>query len=234
MQKAKRFYRHVATHKTDEGWRILLDDKPVRTPARQILLLPNAALGDLIAAEWAGQAEQINPETMPLTQLAMTAIDRGGAQRAAIIESLVEYAAHDLLSYRVDFPSDFVDLQRRYWDPVCANLVRHHNIHLRLCYDLLGGGQSDETLAQVRHFFGQQDDWVLSALQVMVPALGSVGLAIGCFAGWVSADDAVAAAMLEENWQAEQWGQDAEAAKRQKGIKNEIKSCCLFLCTLKG
>ena len=53
----RRFYDKAAAHHADGGFRITLDEKPARTPARRMLAAPTRALAQAIAAEWQAQRE---------------------------------------------------------------------------------------------------------------------------------------------------------------------------------
>ena len=63
----KRFYKAVGV--TAENG-ILLDSRPVRTPAKALLILPNNALAKAVAGEWCAQKDDIDPHAMPFTGLA--------------------------------------------------------------------------------------------------------------------------------------------------------------------
>jgi len=76
----KRFYKAASV---GEGNLILLDGKPVRTPGRVPLALPNTGLAGAIAEEWEAQGETIDPRAMKLTGLANAAIDRRARLRSS-------------------------------------------------------------------------------------------------------------------------------------------------------
>ena len=66
----KRLYRDVSVALGAGGHGILLDGRPLRTPAKRHLMAPSAALAEAIAEEWRGQDDRIRPELMPLSRLA--------------------------------------------------------------------------------------------------------------------------------------------------------------------
>jgi chaperone required for assembly of F1-ATPase len=68
----KRFYEAA---QVGEGGAVLLDDKPVKTPARRALRAPTLALAEAIVREWNSQIDVIDPARMPLTRLANAIID---------------------------------------------------------------------------------------------------------------------------------------------------------------
>ena len=117
----RRFYQTVGTGAVEapaDGFAILLDGKGVRTPAKRVLVLPVADLAEAIAAEWRAQAKVIDPATMPLTTLAMTAIDAVAGQEGVVAAEIVRYAGSDMLCYRATGPDTLQRRQRETWDPI--------------------------------------------------------------------------------------------------------------------
>ena len=70
----RRFWKSAAAVERDGGWGIRLDDKLLRTPARELLIVPTQALAQAIAEEWARVADKVDPREMPLTGLAKRAL----------------------------------------------------------------------------------------------------------------------------------------------------------------
>ena len=77
----KRFWQAANAQAVDDGFGVTLDGRPVKTPAKQPLVVPSLALAQMIAAEWEAQDQTIRPETMPFTRSANSAIDRVSAQK---------------------------------------------------------------------------------------------------------------------------------------------------------
>ncbi len=84
----RRFYRDVELSAGGDGVGILLDGRPVKTPARRPLAAPGCALGEAIAAEWRAQTEVVDPAKMPLTRLANAIIDGVADAPAAVREDI--------------------------------------------------------------------------------------------------------------------------------------------------
>ncbi len=126
----KRFYKKAAVAARDCTLSVLLDGRPIRTPGRNPLHLPTEALADAVAAEWAEQRETIEPSSMPLTQLASTALDRVAPQRAAIAAEIARYAETDLLCYHADNPADLVRRQHERWSPLLVWLDQEYGAKL--------------------------------------------------------------------------------------------------------
>src|SRR5271157_2125775 len=93
----RRFYQQASAEDGEGGWRVLLDGRPVRTPARRLLVAPSHPLATALAAEWNAQAETINPATMPLTRLANAIIDGVIAAPVPVAAEIEKYLGSDLL-----------------------------------------------------------------------------------------------------------------------------------------
>src|ERR1700722_17662368 len=128
----KRFYKDVSIAPVEGGFCVLLDGKPVKTPARNALLLPTEALAGAIAAEWQSQGEAIVATSMPLLRLANTVIDGVAANRAGMIDAILRFGENDLLCYRAHQPPDLAARQRESWDPVLDWVRQRHGAHMRL------------------------------------------------------------------------------------------------------
>ena len=66
----KRFYRAALAAEVSGGWQVQLDLRGVKTVAGAAQLVPNAALAETLAAEWAAQGETIEPASFVLRDLA--------------------------------------------------------------------------------------------------------------------------------------------------------------------
>ncbi|MCQ3943874.1 MAG: hypothetical protein DPW22_11795, partial [Alphaproteobacteria bacterium] len=100
----RRFFESAGVEAAGGGFRVVLDARPVRTPARRELAAPVQSLAQAIAGEWDAQKEVIDPSAMPLTRLANSIIDGVGEQIEAVAAEVVRYLGSDLLFYRADSP----------------------------------------------------------------------------------------------------------------------------------
>ena len=101
----KRFYSQAHVGEAEGGgFPLLLDGKPVKTPARRALAAPTAALAGKIADEWNAQAELIDPARMPLTRLANAVIDAVADAPGPVADEVAQYLGSDLLCYRAEAP----------------------------------------------------------------------------------------------------------------------------------
>jgi chaperone required for assembly of F1-ATPase len=224
----RRFYREAAAVQ-NEGWRIALDGKVVKTPARNPLILPTQALAEAVAAEWAAQDVKVKPDTMPLMQLASTAIDRVAPDRLRIVAETAGYAATDLVCYRTEAPAELVARQAAAWDPLIDWLRERYDVSLQVAAGVMAIPQSDQALAALTRAVAALDDFRLTALGVMTGASGSLAVALAVLEGRISPEAGAAAAQLDELFQAERWGRDPEAEKRRASQKADIAAARRFL-----
>ncbi|HEX8525364.1 ATP12 family chaperone protein [Allosphingosinicella sp.] len=225
----KRFYRQASVRRCEGGEEVLLDERPVRTPARRLLVLPSAALAEAVAAEWNAQGAKVQPKSMPLTGLANAAIDRAAPDKEAFAATLAAYGETDLLCYRAEGPEPLVERQSRLWDPILAWARRRFDIEFELVEGVIHRPQPPHTIARLRHAVAVRDPFELAALSPLVTISGSLLIALALTEEAIGLDAAWAAATLDETWQAEQWGEDAEAAERLELRRTEFEAAYRFL-----
>ena len=225
----KRFYKEVTTAPADDGWRILLDGRPVRTPAQQPLALPTAALADAIAAEWRAQDETVRPHSMPLTRLATTVIDRMPAERAAAIDEIAAYARTDLLCYRAAEPFDLVQRQTRVWQPLLDWAASALDARLEVTTAMVAVPQPEAAVARLRGLAEALDDWALIGLHAATTALGSIVLGLALLQGRLDAEEALRVSLLDELFEIERWGSDTEIERRHAALRRDVVAAGRFL-----
>lgn len=227
--KAKRFYREVAVAQGDDGYRVLLDGRPVKTPLQKTLAASSVTLAEGIAAEWRGQGVEIDPATMPLTRLTATALDRVGPERAAITAMLLPYVESDLLCYRAVSPKSLKARQQAHWQPVVDWLATAHDIVLVVTEGIVPVPQAPTAIKAADAVLARLSVDALTALQAAVGATGSFGLGMALVHGRLTVAETIAAAHLDEIFQNEQWGEDAEAMDRRRRISEEIEAIGRYL-----
>ena len=225
----KRFYKDVAVK--DEGGRaaVLLDGRPVRTPGKAPLSVPNKALAEAIAEEWWAQGDHIDPRTMPLTKLANSAIDGIEGRTEAVVDDIMGHAAVDLLCYRASGPKGLPAEQAKHWDPVIAWTKNALNAPLALADGIVHAPQADASLAEIKKRLGEFDAFALAALHVMTSLTGSALLALAVARKRLTPDEAWAAAHVDEDWQASHWGEDAEAKERREVRRRDFDAAARTL-----
>ena len=225
----KRFY---AAASVGEGRLILLDGKIVKTPGRRDLALPTDALADAVADEWNAQDGEIHPRSMPLTGLANAAIDRIAPDPAAFARSLAAYGESDLLCYRAEGPAPLVSRQAERWDPILAWAQQFYDAVFELASGITHMPQPAESLARLNAAVAARDPFALAGLSPLVTISGSLLVALALAEGAISLNAAWAAATLDEQWQAEHWGEDAEAAAALANRRRDFEAAARFLALL--
>ncbi|THD37935.1 MAG: ATPase [Sphingomonas sp.] len=222
----KRFWKEVAV---DAERGIQLDGKPVRTPGRLPLILPTDALAEAIAEEWRCVEDEIDPRPMPLTGLANAAIERVAADPAVFAANLAAYAESDLLCYRADAPPELIARQATAWDPPLAWATTRYDVHFLLAPGVMHQPQPDATIERLAVAVAVRDPFELAALAPIVTITGSLVLGLALVERAMDADAVWDAANLDEDWQAEQWGEDALAAQARAVRRTEFDAAARFL-----
>ena len=228
----KRVYTRVETGQVDGGWGIALDGRPLRTPGKNALVLPSAALAAAIAAEWDAQQEEIRPATMPLFRLAATAIDRTAPRRDLVAAETARYASTDLVCYRADRPPALAARQQMVWQELIDWVRLRYEVSLVVTSGILPTRQPLATLQAFAAIVTAQDDFRLTALHSLTAACGSLVIALALLEGRLDAEAASAASQLDETFQIEAWGEDAEAAARRQALAADIAAAARFIALL--
>lgn len=220
----KRFYSEASAAPSDGGWAIFLDGRPVKTPERHVLAAPCEALAVEMAAEWDAQVKHIDPFTMPLTRLAHVAIDRMEQSRDAATAEIARFAGTDLLSHRSD-DSALAARQARQWDPVLEWASTALDAPLKSAVSLLALEQPESSIEALRARADALDAWRLTALTSAVPLLGSAVLGFALLEAEIDGATAFALSRLDEDYQAERWGEDSEAVEMAANRKRDLLAC---------
>jgi len=225
----KRFYKIVDVKPDGASSAVLLDGKPVKTPAGRAFVASTRALADVIAEEWREQGERIVPDSMPLTKALNTMIDRIAPHRDAIVDDLAKYAGSDLLCYRAGEPAELVRRQSAAWDPWLAWARDHHRAQLCVTTGMAPIQQPAMALERLRAAIASHDDDHLTALHPAVTITGSAVLGLAFVARALDAEEAFAAAQIDEDYQAERWGRDAEADAVRARRLAELRAARRFI-----
>jgi chaperone required for assembly of F1-ATPase len=223
VEKPRRFYEAVAVAEADGGWAILLDGRNLRTPKAEPMRLPTRAAAEQVAGEWAAQGQTIEIAGMHATRLANTAIETIGRSRDAVADQVAQYAGSDLTCYFAESPAQLVSRQEAAWGPVLARAEADEGLRFERCAGILHRDQPPETLARVRRIAASLDDFALAGLAFGTSLFGSAVLGVALLRGWLSGDQAFDLSRVDEAFQEEQWGIDAEAAERTERLRGEAR-----------
>lgn len=226
----KRFWTAADVAPAEEGFTVVLDGRPVRTPGKAALIVPTLAMARAIAAEWDAQEGEVQPRTMPVTRAANAAIDKVRAQKAEVAAMIAAYGESDLVCHRVDAPAELAARQAAVWDPLldwardslCAPLIPTTGVIPRT--------QPADSLAALARRVSALDAFALTALHDLVGLSGSLVI------GLAAMEDAVLpverlweVSRIDETWQEEQWGVDAEAAEIVAARRRDFLQARRFL-----
>lgn len=227
----KRFYKEVRLAEAEGGWSIALDGRPVRTPARALLVLPTPTLAEAVAEEWRGQGDTIDPASMAMTGLANAAIDHVATDPAAFASTIARYAQSDLLCYRADGPDALVARQAAAWDPLLEWARARYDVAFAVTQGIIPVPQPEETLLRLDSAVQALDPFTMAGLSTLVTVSGSLICGLAIVEGGHDPEGIWRSAELDEVWQVERWGEDAEAAARSARRHADFASAAAF-CTL--
>lgn len=225
----KRFYKDVSVAEEGGVYSILLDGKLVKTPVKNALAVPTHALADAIAEEWRAQNEIIDTQSMPLSALAMGAIDSAADARA---DQALAFAKSDLLCYRAAEPAELVARQAAAWDALLDWAAERYDARLAVATGIVFVDQPPDALAALERAMQGRGAFHLTAIHSTAAITGSLVLALALAEGHLNAAEAFAASRIDEAFQAEKWGADAEAEARAARLSGELAAIERFLRAL--
>jgi chaperone required for assembly of F1-ATPase len=225
----KRFWTTAEAVAVYGGWGVRLDERPLRTPGRATLILPTEALARAIAQEWASAAETVDAGEMPLTGLANAAIDRVLPDRAAFAAGLARYAEADLACYRAEGPTTLFERQRQSWDSLLGWARRRFDVDFAVTTGIIHVTQPKPTVDRLAHEVAALDAFRLAGLSPLVTIGGSLVAALAVLEGALTPEDAWAAVSIDECWQIEKWGSDAEAELAMANRERDFLAAAQFL-----
>lgn len=229
----KRFYTTVAVEPGTDGFLVTLDGRKARTPAKNLLALPNRAAAEIVASEWEAQRAVIDPADMHATRIANIGIDRVDAVRDDVLAELERYAASDVVLFRADGPKALVAYESAAWDRVLDHARARHGARFVLSQGLGHAQQSPAALAAVKAAFARVTCPIaLAALHTLTTIAGSALIPLALLDGALEAEEAFSASSIEEDWNARFWGADALAEERRARRRTEFLSAAALLAAL--
>ena len=225
----KRFWTDVTI---DADRVVMLDARPVRTPGRVPLALPTDALAQAIADEWRSVDGEIDPRAMPLTGLANAAIDRVAPDPGRFAAGLAVYGESDLLYYRADGPDELVARQAAAWDPPLDWARARYGVEIATANGVMHRAQPADTIATLADAISAYDAFRLAGASPVVTITGSLILALALLDEAIEPDAVWRVAHVDEDWQAEQWGEDYLAVEARDAKRREFDAAARFLAML--
>ncbi|MGZ9097592.1 MAG: ATP12 family chaperone protein [Micavibrio sp.] len=234
----KRFYTLVTTRKDGNGYLILLDGKPIKTPDGRLVSVPTETLAGHVVQEWARQSEVIDSETMPLTQILVTAQGRGEKDRPDIEKTILGYLDTDLLCYRAELPAALVARQSASWDPWLKWFEAQSGVTLLTTPGLSALVQPKAAHDYTTRVVKAADQWHFTVIQMVTAVTGSIVLGMAFAAGAATPDNVFQAAQVEELYRSELYneplyGPDPHQEKTQNGLLRDLNALRLFLDSIR-
>jgi chaperone required for assembly of F1-ATPase len=225
----KRFWKVADVAREGDGWGVILDGRVLRTPARAALNVPSEALARPIADEWNSVEGEVDPRDLLLTGLANAAIDRVAPDPQAFAAGLARYAEADLACYRAEGPPALVERQSAAWDALLDWARRRFDVDFRSTSGLLHVPQPSATVDRLGHAVAALDPFRLAGLSPLVTIGGSLVAALALIERAITPEAAWDAVSVDERWQLDQWGADAEAEQVLANRRRDFLAAARFL-----
>ncbi len=225
----KRFYKEAGVTPVEGGFAVVLDGRTTRTPGRVPVVVPVAPLATAMAAEWSVQGERLDPAKMSLIRLINSALESGEAKVPAMRDEIIKHAGNDLLLYRADSPESLVASQEQHWDAALVKLARHFGVSFQPTIGISHQAQPAATLARLAESLREEGLLVITALISITTLTGSGLLAIALLHRLLEPEEVWAAAHVDEDHQAAQWGEVPEATSRRERRKSEFDAAVKVL-----
>ncbi len=222
-ERLRRFYKQVEVAPRESGFTLLLDGRGAKTPAGALLILPARALADLVAAEWDAQVEHVDLSAMPANRLAATVIDRTASAGAAVAAEVARYAGSDVLCYFAEAPASLVEAQVQRWGPLLDWARDELGVALHRITGVVAKPQDGAALTRVEALVAALEPFTQAGVAFATPLFGSAILALALQRGQLHANAAFDLSRLDEAYQEERWGVDAEAAERTARQRGEAQ-----------
>jgi len=209
----KRFYKQVTVAPEADGWRVLLDGRGIKTAGGRAQIVPTQPLADALAAEWAGQGDDIDAAAFRFRDLADFALDAVAPDRTQAIADILPYGETDTLCYRADPEDALYRRQLAVWDPLLTAAEVQLGVKFARVSGIVHKPHPEQTLERLRAVLDEECDFTLAALKMLSSLAASLVIALAAIRPEADAEALWHAANLEEDWQVELWGEDWEAAQ---------------------
>lgn len=229
----KVFWTQVSVTETGAGFGIALDRREMKTPAKAPLTLPTRALAEAVANEWRAQIDDIRPASMPLTRSANSALDRVSQHHAAVAAELAAFGGTDLICYRAPHPQELTNRQAAAWDPLLAWSAERLDAPLRATTGVMHLAQEAGSLAALARAVTAHDPWELTALHGLVTLSGSLVIGLAISHARLDPAEAWSLSRIDETWNIEEWGEDAEAARQAAAKRADFMTAAQMLSLLR-
>ncbi|XUU61977.1 ATP12 family chaperone protein [Erythrobacter sp. HA6-11] len=211
----KRFYEQVSVAEAGGGWQVMLDERGLKTVGGKAQIVPTKALAQALAREWEEQGEDIDVKRFRLRDTADYAIEHVAAKPAEVITKLLGYVETDTLCYRADPEDALFQRQLDEWEPILQGFELREGLKLVRVSGIVHREQPQDTLAKLQAKLETRDPFTLAGLELLASLAASLIVALEVIEPETDPEVLWRAASLEEEWQAELWGRDAQAEERR-------------------
>jgi len=135
-------------------------------------------------------------------------------ERALVLDELLPYAETDTLCYRTDPDEALWVRQSAVWEPLLCGVEARLGVTFTRVSGIIHRPQPAATLERLAAELAAADAFSLAALKTLAALACSLIIALEALREGADIDGLWAAAHVEEDWQAELWGKDAEAEER--------------------
>lgn len=220
----KRFYK---TASLADGGAVFLDGKPAKTRAGIPLRAASRKLGAAIVDEWNAQGDMIDFASMPMTRFEMTVLDRGEEDAGLWRAAALAFLCADLVCYRAPEPAELVARQAAAWDPL-VEWAASEGIALTCGSGIAYVEQPRASLGAAKTLVARASAREALALKMAAEIAGSSVIALALGRGAFEADELFEASRVDETFQAEKWGWDAEAEARARALKRDFLNAARY------
>jgi chaperone required for assembly of F1-ATPase len=229
----KRFYSSTGVAPAEAGFVVTLDGKPIKTPSGRLVAMPSRTIAEAVASEWEAQRETIDPLTMPMTRFANSVVDAVIDRVDVVRDDIAKYFASDLLFYRAGHPERLVAREAEHWDGVLFWASDTLGAHFILAQGIMHVSQPEQAIAAARDAL-PRDPWSVAALHVVTTLTGSALLALALHQGARDPGQVWTAAHVDEDFNAEQWGEDEEVVARRAMRRLDFDAAVAILNALRA
>ncbi|WP_370931191.1 ATP12 family protein [Bartonella sp. DGB1] len=218
-----KFYNKVTIAAAEGGYKIYLDDKFLTTPAKNILILPNENIANLVAQEFINQTSEIKPQQMFVTRMVNTAIDGVANDTQVIYEDLLRFTCYDSILYRAPYPVGLRELQEKSWDPILDWVKDTIGADFLVTQELISIQQPKESIALFGSFLKKiTNPFALTAFYTITSIFKSSLLTSALLFDQITLEDAWNYSNIDDNWVDDQWKKDEEKQQIQQNNLAEL------------
>ncbi|GMH80824.1 hypothetical protein TrST_g10637 [Triparma strigata] len=193
---------------------VTLDGRAIKSPAKNPLAVPSLPLALTIANEWDYQVDYIEPDSMPLMKIASTAIDQVNAEPEYVRENCLRYLRNDTVCYWATDSEDDRLLkknQEEKWKKLHEWIESEEGLGHKPAFTtgltFFGGlPHPPELVEEAEARLERMDVWELTMMQSVTMEAKSFFIGLAVVEGALTAEEAIDASRVEEEFQIEQWG----------------------------